>query len=351
MIRSSLYLGVLLLTIPHILISEPTQVILASSEAPPIEILFSGVTAMDTGASVLLRLDDGDTSEFTSLCPDSRTVLSENNGHTIIRWKLDGKCRVPVITYKGVNYILPINGALPPREALSDISSETLRNTLRASTIVKSDYRLSSLRLREFFANIEQVLTARNTNFSLPIPDSPLPTKSNFLPNAARPFRAGTTDAIHHGWDFYVGEGTPVRAIEEGTIIHVKRDFTWKEMNSLHDGDSELEQQENLDVYRGNTVYLKTISGHVGIYAHLSDIPSNIQVGKHVSSGEIVGHVGDSAVPDKKYLYHLHFELAMNPLKDSRAGTYTFEDVLVWAFWGKGKSIDWVSQNDESLFQ
>lgn len=46
-----------------------------------------------------------------------------------------------------------------------------------------------------------------------------------------------------------------------------------------------------------------------------------------------MGHVGDSAVPDKKYLYHLHFELAMNPFRDEKAGTYTFENVLLWPFW------------------
>lgn len=324
--------------------------VLTTSEVPPIEILFSGVTPMDIGASVFVRLDGG-TSEFTSLCPDKRTVLEDSNGHTIIRWKLDGKCRAPIITYKGANYILPVNGSLPTRETLSDISSETLRNTLRASTIIKNDYRLSSLRLREFFSNIELILRTRDTRFVLPIPGTPLPSKSTHLPNAGRPFRAGTTDAIHHGWDFYVNEGTPVRAIEEGTIIHVKRDFSWNEMNHLHDGGSELEQQENLDVYRGNTVYLKTLSGHVAIYAHLSDIPDDIQRGTQVKQGEIVGHVGDSAVPDKKYLYHLHFELAMNPFKDMKAGKNTFEDVLLWPFWGKGMTIDWVNRNDDNLFE
>jgi len=65
--------------------------------------------------------------------------------------------------------------------------------------------------------------------------------------------------------------------------MHVKRDFTWDEMKHLHRGSSELEQQENLDVYRGNTVYLKTLSGHVAIYAHLSDIPSHIQKGSKVT--------------------------------------------------------------------
>jgi hypothetical protein len=31
-------------------------------------------------------------------------------------------------------------------------------------------------------------------------------------------------------------------------------------MEHLHTGLSDLEQQENLDIYRGNTVYLKTLS-------------------------------------------------------------------------------------------
>ena len=122
---------------------------------------------------------------------------------------------MPVVTYRGVNYIMPISGSLPPREALSDVASETLKNTLKASSIIKNDYRLSSLRLRQFFRDIETILAVRNTSFSLPIPESPLPTNLSHLPNTARPYRAGVTDGVHHGWDFYVNEGTPVRAIEE----------------------------------------------------------------------------------------------------------------------------------------
>lgn len=53
-------------------------------------------------------------------------------------------------------------------------------------------------------------------------------------------------------------------------------------MDHLHPGISELEKQVNLDTYRGNTVYLKTLSGHVAIYAHLSDIPETIQIGTKV---------------------------------------------------------------------
>jgi len=108
MIRPSLYLGVLLLTIPNILISEPTREVLSSSELPPIEVLFSGITPFDNGASVFLRVDDT-SSKLTSSCPDSQTILRESNGDQVIRWKLAGKCRIPVVSYRGVNYILPIN--------------------------------------------------------------------------------------------------------------------------------------------------------------------------------------------------------------------------------------------------
>jgi|GEM_PF-1513502 len=122
-------------------------------------------------------------------------------------------------------------------------------------------------------------------------------------------------------------------------------------MDHFHDANSELGRQENLDIYRGNTVYLKTLSGHVAIYAHMAKIPSKLEVGDYVAAGTIVGHVGDSAVPDKRYLYHLHFELAMNPFKDERAGTYTFEDYLIWPWFGKGKTTAWVRDNDNNLFQ
>ncbi len=186
------------------------------------------------------------------------------------------------------NYILPINGHYPDEAMLSDVSSETLRNTLRASTILRSDYRLTSLRVREFFDIINDVLSARDQKFSLPIKNAKLPTQATHLPNSPRPFRAESTDGVHHGFDFYTAEGTPVLAIEDGTILHVKRDFSWNEMNHLLSGKNELEEQENLDVYRGNTVYLKTRSGHVAIYAHLQKIPDNIQEGQTVTKGEVV---------------------------------------------------------------
>lgn len=173
----------------------------------------------------------------------------------------------------------------------------------------------------------------RNQAFRLPLYHTSLPDKDTYLPNSPRPFRADSTDGVHHGWDFYTEKGDQVLAVESGTIVHIKRDFSWSEMNHLDDPVDELSKQENLEVYRGNTVYLKTLSGHVVIYAHLGAIPVNLSVGQFVDAGTVLGEVGESAVPSSAYLYHLHFEIAMNPFDDSRAGTYTFDDYLVWSWW------------------
>ncbi len=286
MIRRYFYLATLITIIPGILISEPPKIAPITLDKPPVEILFSGVTSMNTGAAVFLRLDGNTT--VSSPCESTSSKISTDTKSTIMQWQPVGNCILPMIRVADKNYILPINGHYPDEATLSDVSSETLRNTLRASAILRSDYRLTSLRVREFFGIIDDILAARDAKFSLPIAGAKLPSQATHLPNSPRPFRAESTDGVHHGFDFYTAEGTPVKAIEDGTIIHVKRDFSWNEMNHLLSGKSELEEQENLDVYRGNTVYLKTRSGHVAIYAHLAEIPSNIQEGQIVSKGDVV---------------------------------------------------------------
>lgn len=317
----------------------------------PLTILYSGITKYDTGNALLLQINSKDTDEVISLCDDERILIDQKEHSATLQWKPAKDCKIPLISYKGKNYLLPLSQTDISLDVLSDISTETLKNTIEITRLLNTDTKLSTLKTRKIIRNIGSVLEARNAQFLMPISGAKLPEKDTHLPNSARPFRADVTDGIHHGWDFYVNQWTPVLAIEEGRIVHLKRDFSWKEMDHLYDASSELGQQENLDIYRWNTVYLKTLSGHVAIYAHMADIPSKLKVGDYVAAGSIIGHVGDSAVPDKKYLYHLHFELAMNPFRDERAGTYTFEDYLVWSWFGKGKTTTWVRENDNTLFQ
>ena len=334
---------------PRIIISEPRHV--PAPEIDALTILYSGITKIDTGDSLLLRINSWNPDDLVSQCADERVVIKQDANTSTIQWKPGKNCKVPLISYQGKKYILPLNQKNIPIDVLSDMSTETLKNTLKITTLINTDTKLSTLKTRKIIRNISTILETRKNEFILPIEWIKLPEKDSFLPNSLRPFRAESTDGIHHGWDLYVNQWTPVRAVEEGMIVHVKRDFSWTEMDHLLTGDNELSRQENLDTYRGNTIYLKTLSGHVAIYAHMQDIPASLKVGDYVAAGTIVGHVWDSAVPSKQYLYHLHFELAMNPLDDETAGMNTFEDYLVWPWYGKGKTTAWVRENDESLFQ
>lgn len=343
---STLLLGVY----PHTIISEPRGKVSTASESP-LTILYSGITKLDTDSALLLRIDSGNSDDLVSICDDNRIVIEQKNETSTIQWKPSKNCTVPLVSYKGKNYILPISRQNISLDILSDISTDTLRNTLAISTLINTDTRLASLRTKKIIRNINSVLQARNTPLMLPLTWVPVPEKDTFLPSSPRPYRASVTDGVHHGWDFYTTQGKPVHAVEEWQIVHVKRDFSWNEMNNLFDPDTELARQENLDIYRGNTVYLKTLSGHIAIYAHMTDIPAKLAVGDYVAAGTIIGHVGDSAVPDKKYLYHLHFELWINPFEDEKAGTYTFEDYLMWPWFWKGKNTAWVKENDDSIFQ
>ena len=72
--------------------------------------------------------------------------------------------------------------------------------------MLKSDYRLASLRVSELFGIIDDILNARDAKFMLPLKGVKLPTQATHLPNSPRPFRAGSTDAVHHGFDFYTKE-------------------------------------------------------------------------------------------------------------------------------------------------
>lgn len=349
MARPYSYLILATILLPGILTSEP-PVSLGKTNNVPVEIVFSWITPFDPNPSLLLRIQWNSLQEISSPCKSESSIINKTESAIMIQWRPTWVCPLPFITFDKKNYVLPVNGFFPEDSTLSDVSTQTLRNTLESGAFLRTDTRLSSFSVRTFFENIEYILRTRETKFSLPIPNSPIPTKATHLPNSARPFRAGVTDGVHHGFDFYVNKWTPVEAIEDAVVIHVKRDFSWDEMNHLNEWHSDLEKQENLDVYRGNTVYLKTVSGHVAIYAHLSNIPENIVVWQTVSRGEVVWHVWDSAVPDKKYLYHLHFEIAMNPLQDEKAGQYTFSDILLWPFWGKGKTAEWIRANSTGLF-
>jgi len=153
---------------PGTLISEPrTQKI--SAVTSPITILYSGVTKYDTGNALLLQVNTKDTDEVISLCDDERILIEQKENFSTLQWKPGKNCKIPLITYKGKNYILPLNQTNISLDILADISTETLKNTITITTLLNTDVRLSTLKTRKIIRNIGAVLESRNTPFIFPI--------------------------------------------------------------------------------------------------------------------------------------------------------------------------------------
>ena len=185
-----------------------------------------------------------------------------------------------------------------------------------------------------------------------PVAGYSLPIDPVSTPGANRGYRKDTTDGVHHGWDIMAPYGTPVRALAKGIIVRVISDWGWADFdrikkNHLNDDD----RLENLNIYRGNQVWLKTMDGNVTFYSHLSKINPEITVGSMVTPGQILGAIGSSGVPEKNYKnIHLHFEVQKNPHIQETSPS-TFLDIMRWNYIGKNESRNLVEQETRVLFQ
>lgn len=97
----------------------------------------------------------------------------------------------------------------------------------------------------------------------------------------------------HKGVDMAAPIGTPIHAAAEGTVKYAG----W-----MHG--------------YGRLVELTNFDGYSTRYGHMHEIRSKLQVGEHVSEGEVIGYVGESGEATGP---HLHFEIrrhgvAYNPM-------------------------------------
>ncbi len=152
---------------PGTIISEPRRK--TETPIPPITILYSGITKFTTGDALLLRINSEDPDEVVSVCNDERVLIDTTAGSSTIQWKPGKNCKIPLITYKEKNYILPLNQKNIPTDILADVSTETLKNTLAITTLLNTDTKLSSLKTRKIIRNIGSILETRNSRFILPI--------------------------------------------------------------------------------------------------------------------------------------------------------------------------------------
>ena len=92
----------------------------------------------------------------------------------------------------------------------------------------------------------------------------------------------------HDGIDIKADTGTPVKAMNKGTVVEIKEDPLW-----------------------GNCITIDHGSGITGYYYSLSKA-MNVTQGDKVSAGQIIGAVGDTAECEAAELPHLHFGLKRN---------------------------------------
>lgn len=92
----------------------------------------------------------------------------------------------------------------------------------------------------------------------------------------------------HDGVDIKADVGTPVKAMNKGTVIEIKEDALW-----------------------GNCITIDHGSGVTGFYYSLSNA-MNVVEGDRVNAGQVIGAVGDTAECEAGELSHLHFGLKLN---------------------------------------
>jgi murein DD-endopeptidase MepM/ murein hydrolase activator NlpD len=157
--------------------------------------------------------------------------------------------------------------------------------------------------------------------FAQPLEGACLPGSDLLMPNAPREYRNG----FHEGVDVYdlsacvpVGEGTPVLAMYDGVVLRADLDYvdiTAQQVTELAERTASqgFSDEQTLDIYRGQQVWIDHGNGVVTRYAHLLTIGEGIAAGAEVARGQVIGTVGESGTPESVIApgtdMHLHYEV------------------------------------------
>lgn len=200
---------------------------------------------------------------------------------------------------------------------------------------------------------IQSILERREYKYILPVVGSSLPTASSKVPNAGRPYRKDVTDGIHHSWDLNTSLWEKVVALDDAIVVRVVDSWSWSSLSNIRkDHPTEEDKMRNLDIYRGNQVWLKTMKGEVVMYAHLDKIVEGIKEWMVVTKWTPVATIGVTGVPQLDYDdVHLDFSVHENPYDKDMAGKYDIEDYMTWPWLLKGKDYDTIIERQYDFFE
>ncbi len=238
-------------------------------------------------------------------------------------------------------------------EKIFDIKSEISQisqknNILSKIKLVNLSYILNYKNFElKLLTNINE--ERENLRYKIPVEWKKIPTQTSLIPNALRSYRSKYTDWIHHWYDILALKYTPVIAVWKWVIIRILDNFTWENFdNIIKNNLTYIDKLNNLDIYRWNQVWLKTMDWNVFFYSHLNNVASDLYEWKIVNNWDILWFIGNSWIPDKDYKdYHLHFEIQINPFIQNK---YSNLDIIQWDWFWKWKNIDWILKQNKLIF-
>ncbi|MDV3469365.1 M23 family metallopeptidase [Stenotrophomonas sp. C3(2023)] len=221
-------------------------------------------------------------AEVAAPAPPARLRLRAHDGHwqAHVENTLYGPLQYALVPTDGQSVTgLPATGLLPAR-----------RGTVIADLPAPADG--GPLRVVLRTAPGDPAAQPRHVTYALPFANAPV--RVSQPPRGLASHRdAGNAEAV----DFALPVGTPVLAARSGTVMQVQDGFA----ATASDAEGLLE--------RVNLVRVLHEDGSMAVYAHLLAGAMQVRAGQHVSSGQPLGHSGNSGLSRGP---HLHFAVQVN---------------------------------------
>ncbi len=201
---------------------------------------------------------------------------------------------------------------------------------------------------------INNILDKRSEKYIVPVLWHKMPIKESKIPNSWRPYRKDYTNWIHQWWDIDGKFWEQVIALDSWIIVRVVSNFVFSDLNKIVKWNNLTEDNliRNLDILRGNQVWLKTMSWDLVMYSHLNDIFSNIKIWEVVKKWQPLWTIWITWIPDEHYDdYHLHFEVYKNPFNLKRWESYDLDDYMRWNWLFQWKTKDYILENQLKYFE
>ncbi len=164
----------------------------------------------------------------------------------------------------------------------------------------------------------------RMVNLACPIAGATVTPKSSQWPGAPRPYRNG----YHEGLDMYaftsgviVNKMTDILSMDQGIVIRADHGYVELQKNDRDQllaiaSQRPITPEYILDEVRGRSIWIQHSNGVIGRYVHLDQIADDVQVGKPVSKGQVIGKAGNSGtsygVEGNDEGVHLHLDILID---------------------------------------